>query len=163
LHCTRSNASVSLRFCLSRAGRVNGRAHLRRLKEDARALREVYEGLAEDARRESVAPTAEWLLDNFHIISAATRDIHHDLRQLPPSTGAFGRTLYRVTVTNPEHRCRGVQSAEIDGVSVDPLAIPLRDDGKTHDVAVVLGKAGPVGVGPQARHDARTARQFPAR
>ena len=44
--------------------------------------------LADDARRESVSPAAEWLLDNFHIISAATRDIHHDLpssffRRLP--------------------------------------------------------------------------------
>jgi hypothetical protein len=29
-----------------------------------------------------VSPAAEWLLDNFHIISAAARDIQHDL---PPS------------------------------------------------------------------------------
>jgi cyclic beta-1,2-glucan synthetase len=69
-----------------------------------------------------------------------------------------GRTLYRINVTNPEHRCRGVQSAEIDGVSVDPLAIPLHDDGRTHDVAVVLGKRGPVGVGAQGPgHHARDA------
>jgi cyclic beta-1,2-glucan synthetase len=69
-----------------------------------------------------------------------------------------GRTLYRMKVTNPEHRCRGVQSAEIDGVSVDPLAIPLHDDGRTHDVAVVLGKRGPVGVGAQGPgHHARDA------
>lgn len=67
---------------LARRGRGSGRAHLRRLKEDALVLREVYTALADDARRESVSPSAEWLLDNFHIISAATRDIHHDL---PPS------------------------------------------------------------------------------
>ena len=36
------------------------------------------------------SPAAEWLLDNFHIISAAARDIHHDL---PPS---FVRRLPRV-------------------------------------------------------------------
>ena len=35
-----------------------------------------------------MSPAAEWLLDNFHIISAAARDIHHDLpasffRRLP--------------------------------------------------------------------------------
>jgi cyclic beta-1,2-glucan synthetase len=47
-----------------------------------RALREVYTALAEDARQEAMSPAAEWLLDNFHIISAASRDIHHDL---PPS------------------------------------------------------------------------------
>jgi cyclic beta-1,2-glucan synthetase len=66
----------------------SGRAHLRRLEQDARALREVYTALADDARREPVSPAAEWLLDNFHIISAAARDIHHDLpssffRRLP--------------------------------------------------------------------------------
>jgi cyclic beta-1,2-glucan synthetase len=59
-----------------------GRAHLRQLKDHMRALRQVYRALAEDARQEAMPPAAEWLLDNFHIISAASRDIHHDL---PPS------------------------------------------------------------------------------
>ncbi|HZI81424.1 MAG TPA: hypothetical protein VFD69_18015, partial [Vicinamibacterales bacterium] len=60
----------------------NGRVHLRRLNEHMRALRGIYTELAEDARLEAVSPAAEWLLDNFHVISAAARDIHHDL---PPS------------------------------------------------------------------------------
>jgi cyclic beta-1,2-glucan synthetase len=59
-----------------------GRAHLRQLKEHMRALRDVYTALAQDAQQEPMSPAAEWLLDNFHIISAAARDIHHDL---PPS------------------------------------------------------------------------------
>ena len=59
---------------LARRRRGKGRAHLRRLDEDARRLRETYSALAEDARRESVSPAAEWLLDNFHIIAAAVRD-----------------------------------------------------------------------------------------
>jgi len=59
-----------------------GRAHLRQLKEHMRALRDVYAALAQDAQQEPMPPAAEWLLDNFHIISAAARDIHHDL---PPS------------------------------------------------------------------------------
>jgi cyclic beta-1,2-glucan synthetase len=62
--------------------RGSGAAHLRQLKQHMRALREVYTALAEDARQEAMSPAAEWLLDNFHIISAASRDIHHDL---PPS------------------------------------------------------------------------------
>jgi len=62
-------------------------------------------------------------------------------------------TLFRIEVTNPEHRCRGVQSAAIDGVTVDPRAIPLRLDGKTHDVKVVLGKPGAVAVGVQNATD----------
>jgi cyclic beta-1,2-glucan synthetase len=55
-----------------------------------RVLRDVYTALAEDARQEPMSPAAEWLLDNFHIISAAARDIHHDL---PPS---FFRRLPRI-------------------------------------------------------------------
>jgi cellobiose phosphorylase len=69
-------------------GRGNGRVHLRQLKADMQALRDVYTLLAEDARQEPMPPAAEWLLDNFHIATAAARDIHHDLpssyvRRLP--------------------------------------------------------------------------------
>ncbi len=49
-----------------------------------------------------------------------------------------GHTRYHITVTNPDHRCHGVRSAELDGAAVDPRAIPLREDGKTHTVSVVL-------------------------
>ena len=51
-----------------------------------------------------------------------------------------GRTRYEIFVANPEHRCRGVAEAELDGNSVDPAAIPLVDDGATHRVRVVLGE-----------------------
>ena len=78
-HARRLAALLSL----ARRRGGSGGAHLRRLNEHMRALREVYVALAEDARRgEPASPAAEWLLDNFHIISAAARDIHHDL---PPS------------------------------------------------------------------------------
>ena len=82
-HARRLAALLSL----ARSRRGSGRAHLRRLREDVSVLREVYRALAEDARRDSVSPAAEWLLDNFHIITATARDIHHDL---PP---AFYRRL----------------------------------------------------------------------
>ncbi|HET9373276.1 MAG TPA: glucoamylase family protein [Vicinamibacterales bacterium] len=67
---------------------ANGRAHLRQLAADMRALREVYTTLAGEARGEELSAAAEWLLDNFHIVSAAARDIQHDLpraffRRLP--------------------------------------------------------------------------------
>jgi len=51
----------------------------------------------------------------------------------------FGRSLYHIRVENPERQHRGVRSALLDGVSVNPRAIPLHDDGETHDVVVVLG------------------------
>ena len=83
-HARRLAALLSL----ARRRRGSSRAHLRRLNEDIHVLRRVYTALADDARRESVSPAAEWLLDNFHVISATARDIHHDLpvpffRRLP--------------------------------------------------------------------------------
>src|SRR3954466_1331753 len=71
--------------------RGDSRAHLKRLRQHAQTLRQVYTALAEDAKRgEPSSPAAEWLLDNFHIVVAALRDIRHDL---PPG---FFRRLPRI-------------------------------------------------------------------
>jgi cyclic beta-1,2-glucan synthetase len=51
----------------------------------------------------------------------------------------FGQTRYEIAVSNPERRCRGIAEAELDGAPVDPHAIPLVDDGATHQVRLVLG------------------------
>jgi cyclic beta-1,2-glucan synthetase len=51
----------------------------------------------------------------------------------------FGSALYRIAVDNAGHRGRGVAEAALDGQPVDPRAIPLVDDGATHEVRVVLG------------------------
>jgi cyclic beta-1,2-glucan synthetase len=56
-------------------------------------------------------------------------------------TWRFGGTRYQIEVSNPEHRCRGIAEAEMDGAAVDPAAIPLADDGGTHVVRLVLGAA----------------------
>jgi cyclic beta-1,2-glucan synthetase len=53
----------------------------------------------------------------------------------------FHNTRYLITVANPEHQCRGVVEATLDGVSADFGAIPLVDDGGTHRVGVRLGVA----------------------
>jgi cyclic beta-1,2-glucan synthetase len=58
----------------------------------------------------------------------------------------IGRTRYRFTVSNPEHRSERIQSAELDGVAVDASAIPLADDGGQHEVTIVLGAAARVHV-----------------
>jgi cyclic beta-1,2-glucan synthetase len=52
----------------------------------------------------------------------------------------YGSTTYAISVTNPERRCRGIAEVELDGVPVDPAAIPLVDDGATHRVRAVLGR-----------------------
>ena len=51
----------------------------------------------------------------------------------------FGATRYWIDVLNPERRSRGIAEAVLDGTSVDPGAIPLRDDGGRHELQVVLG------------------------
>jgi cyclic beta-1,2-glucan synthetase len=56
-----------------------------------------------------------------------------------------GGTRYRFTVSNPEHRSHGILSAELDGVAVDASAIPMEDDGGTHEVTIVLGAAPETG------------------
>jgi len=64
---------------------------------------------------------------------------------IPPMWPGFsmewriGETRYRIGVENPEHRCRGVVSAALDGTAVDPGEIPLRQDGLIHEVRIVLG------------------------
>ncbi|MEK7316253.1 MAG: carbohydrate-binding protein, partial [Candidatus Eisenbacteria bacterium] len=51
----------------------------------------------------------------------------------------FGSARYEIEVENPERRCCGVARVELDGVAVDPMAIPLLDDGSTHSVRAVIG------------------------
>jgi hypothetical protein len=70
-------------FSVVPGGSFARRTHLRQLKGHMQALRDVYRQLAEDSRQETLSPAAEWLLDNFHIVSAAAKDIQHDL---PPSS-----------------------------------------------------------------------------
>jgi cyclic beta-1,2-glucan synthetase len=71
-------------------GSIARRTHFRQLNGHMHALRNVYKQLAQDSDQETLSPAAEWLLDNFHIVSAAAKDVHHDL---PPS---FYRRLPRV-------------------------------------------------------------------
>ncbi|HLY09838.1 MAG TPA: glucoamylase family protein, partial [Planctomycetota bacterium] len=55
-------------------------------------------------------------------------------------TWRFGETFYELHVQNPDRRSRGVLRADLDGILVDPSAIPLVDDRKRHRVSVVLGR-----------------------
>jgi cyclic beta-1,2-glucan glucanotransferase len=57
-----------------------------------------------------------------------------------------GRTSYHISVLNPDHRCRGVRAAELDGAPIDPDAIPVLDDGQAHAVVVQLGEPAARGV-----------------
>ena len=76
-------------FTLSRNPRRGPPRLLRRLSDHARVLRNAYRLLAGDVRRgEPIAPAAEWLLDNFHLVEGEIREIRRHLptryyRELP--------------------------------------------------------------------------------
>jgi cyclic beta-1,2-glucan synthetase len=51
-----------------------------------------------------------------------------------------GGTLYRITVENPKGVCRGVSRVSLDGALLPgETLVPLSDDGREHQVQVVLG------------------------
>ena len=68
---------------------------LARLKDNKNELVNVYRALTDSARIEPLTPSAEWLVDNFHIVEEQMREVRQDLprkfyRELPKlETGAF--------------------------------------------------------------------------
>jgi cyclic beta-1,2-glucan synthetase len=69
-------------YTLARNPRQSPRRIQPRLHENARVLRGAYQVLATDVRRgEAVAPAAEWLLDNFHLIETEILEVRKNLPQ----------------------------------------------------------------------------------
>ena len=48
-------------------------------------------------------------------------------------------TQYEITVSNPQRRCSGVVSAELDGTGVHASAIPLVENGGVRELRVMMG------------------------
>jgi cyclic beta-1,2-glucan synthetase len=51
----------------------------------------------------------------------------------------YGATTYLLRVENPDHVARGVARVELDGVPLADGPIPLRDDGRQHQVRLLIG------------------------
>src|SRR6185436_7653870 len=69
-------------YTLARNPRLRPLRFQPRLHENARILRWAYQALATDVRRgEPVAPAAEWLLDNFHLVEAEILEVRKNLPQ----------------------------------------------------------------------------------
>ena len=51
----------------------------------------------------------------------------------------IGATRYEISIVNPQHRCRGIAEATLDSAPADPRAVPIREDGGTHTLRLVLG------------------------
>ncbi len=81
--------ALAAHLTLARGSGRRSRAHLVRLEANMERLRSAYLALADDVHRgEPLAPAAEWLLDNFHLLESEARAVRHDLppryhRKLP--------------------------------------------------------------------------------
>ena len=58
-------------------------------------------------------------------------------------TYRFRRTAYHVRVENPDGVNRGIRQIMLNGLSLPDNRIPLTDDGRQHEVRVIMGPAGP--------------------
>jgi hypothetical protein len=68
------------------------------------------------------------------------------------------RTLYRIVVRNPGRVSTGLVSIRLDGQRLEGPVMRLDDDGRAHEVEVVLGPGGEgAPVGPGRRDLPRTA------
>ena len=108
--------------------------HLHRLDRQARSLAEVYRTVADDVHRgETISPAAEWLLDNFHLITNEVRTVHHDLppgyyRRLPHAAGNGSSRLEAVADDLIRHSDGRLDAERLRGYvqafqSVSPLTI----------------------------------------
>ena len=81
--------ALAASFTIDPSPRRRARNIFPRFDDNARVLRDAYRTLADDVRTgQFVTAAAEWLLDNFHLVTSEIRDIHQHLpgtyyRQLP--------------------------------------------------------------------------------
>src|SRR6266851_3411873 len=122
-----------------------GRPLARRLRDNGKILLEAYRAIAKATHEDDpITPAAEWLVDNFHVVEAQTREIRDDLppafyRQLPkladgPFLGyprVFGLAWAFVAHTDsrfdPEMLCRFVHAYQrVQALTIGELwAIPI--------------------------------------
>src|SRR6185295_13315802 len=95
-----------------------------RFDDNAHLLGDAYRSLAEDVRTgQFVTGAAEWLLDNFHLITSEIRDIHQNLpatyyRQLPTlaSRAQAGHTrIYAMAVELGRHSDSRIDRQQLVG------------------------------------------------
>ena len=72
--------ALAARFTLDPRSRRRARKPFRRFEDNVRVLRATYRILADDVRRgQFVVSAADWLLDNFHVVSAEISEIRRSL------------------------------------------------------------------------------------
>ena len=79
--------ALAASFTIDPSPRRRARNIFPRFDDNARVLRDAYRTLADDVRTgQFVTAAAEWLLDNFHLVTSEIRDIRQHLpRHLLPA------------------------------------------------------------------------------
>lgn len=54
-------------------------------------------------------------------------------------TRKFRGCIYKITVKNPAHVCKGIKSLIIDGITVQEKIVPVFSDGKVHEIEAIMG------------------------
>jgi cyclic beta-1,2-glucan synthetase len=82
----------------------------------------------------------EWIL-GFHIEHGRLRIDPCIPKHWPGYSISFkhGSSSYEISVENPDGVQRGVKRLEMDGQVIDALSLELHDDGRVHQVRVILG------------------------
>ena len=95
-----------------------------------------------------------------NVLGLRRRGAHFSINPCIPSswpgyeiTWRVETTRYVISVSNPGRLCRGVVESSVDGVGVNPDAIPLVLDGGTHQVRIRLGQS------PEAQRQPRSPNQ----
>jgi cyclic beta-1,2-glucan synthetase len=68
-------------------------------------------------------------------------------------TYRFGATHYLINVENPDQLNQGVEQVLVDGKLLTDNVIPLVDDGRWHEVNVLMGLATTLDVSPSLEAD----------
>lgn len=101
-----------------------------------------------EAKNSWLTGTAAW---NFLVISQNILGIKPDYSGLKVDpcipkdwdgykiSRKFRNATYEISITNPKHVCKGVEKLFVDGTIVTGNIIPIFEDGKTHNVEVVMG------------------------
>ena len=100
------------------------------------------------ARNSWLSGTASWVYQAATQYILGVQPTYDGLRIdpcIPAAWDGFSVTrryrgaIYAITVTNPDHHCRGVRTVIVDGQPLAGSVLPVFGDGQTHQVNVVMG------------------------
>ena len=98
--------ALAASFTIDPSPRRRGRNIFPRFADNARVLRDAYRTLVDDVRAgESVTGAAEWLLDNFHLVTSEIRPLDLVFAEREPlGVLPARRVIHRVSAENEDRK-----------------------------------------------------------